>query len=738
MLRPSEGTNLLDVPHILDFLNRRWRLIAMVAAAIISLTFIVLLVLTPRYTAQTEILLDLRQQTVSSPDQLMPGAVFDPLVVDSQIAIIKSVSLLRRVVEKENLVNDPEFGVDPNAGPPWYSFITNFIRSLTSSGTPEPVAEAGEDAIPRDVRITIARLQQALTVTREGATYVLLVEFSSEDPVKAARLSNAISNAFILDQLEARFDAARRSASWFDQRLQTLRDELRKSEEAVESFRAQNNLVGPSNGTGITTTLNETQMSEISGNLVAARADAAEKQAKFAQAQRIIREGGNVQAVPDVLRSQVISNLRGQQAEVNRREADLVARYGERHPLVVNVRAERRELERQINAEVTRVIGVLKNDYDVAQSRVDSLASSVATASGQAGTDNALSVRLRELERVALANKTLYESFLGQSKIATEQTSFQVREARIISAATTPSIPTFPKTLLIMILAGVAGVMVGAGLAVLLEALNAGFNSPRQVEETLGLPVLTSIERADLSDFTARDGGPVLAAYLLAKPLSRYSESIRSLRAGIQMSDVDNPPKVIQVTSSAPNEGKTSIALSLAVSSASSGKKTVLVDCDLRRPTASSLFGLQGQPGLVELLTQTASHEGILHRDKATGVFVLPAGGRTQNPPDLLSSQRMQQLIDHLRQNFDLVVIDTPPIGPVIDAALLASIADKVLFTVRWSATSRELVQHAVDQIPGDRKICGVALNMIDVRRAPKYGRYSYYSSNYYNKYYVE
>lgn len=729
-----EGVEAFDFNVVLDFLWRRWKLIAVIAGTVIAFTLLILFTLTPRYTSSTQILLDLRSQQVTGIEELLPSFTMDMTAVESQVSIIESSSLLRRVVEKENLVDDPEFGASKSGGN-WLSSLMGFVTSLLKKQpAADTQAETNTDAIPPDVLASIGRLSAALDVKRIDRTKVLQIDVTSENPQKAARLANAIADAFIVDQLEARFDNARRAASWLGDRLQELREDLRKSEEAVEDFRSKNNLVMTNTGT-----VNEQQLSEINGKLVGARAEAAEAKAKLDQATRIIEAKGNIQAIPDVLKSSVISNLRTQQAEVVRREADLVSRYGDRHPGVVNVRAERREIDRQISNEVDRIVGNLKNAYDVTQSRVDSLTQSVALLTGQAGSDNTLGVQLRQLERVASANKTLYESFLSQSKLTAEQTSFEVRDARIISVATPPGRPSFPKKPFFLAIATALGGLLGLGVAGLLEALNSGFNSPRRVEDTLGLPVLTSVERIDPSELSSIDGkATTLSRYLDAKPLSRFSESIRSLKTGIQMSDVDNPPKIVQFTSSLPKEGKTSMAISLAVSAAMSGRRVILVDCDLRRPSASQIFGLTDAPGLVELLANNVSPEGILHRDKTTGLYVLAAGGKTQNPPDLLSSARMEQLLAHLRESFDLVVVDTPPIGPVVDAVIVAQIVDKTVFVVAWNSTSREVAQQAVRQISIDRKIAGVVLNKVDERYTPKYGKYSYYSSSYYKGYYVQ
>ncbi|MGH2551184.1 MAG: GumC family protein, partial [Thermomicrobiales bacterium] len=333
------------------------------AGTVIAFTLLILFTLTPRYTSSTQILLDLRSQQVTGIEELLPSFTMDMTAVESQVSIIESSSLLRRVVEKENLVDDPEFGASKSGGN-WLSslmgFVTSLLKKAPAADTP---ADINTDAIPPDVLASIGRLSAALDVKRIDRTKVLQIDVTSENPQKAARLANAIADAFIVDQLEARFDNARRAANWLGDRLQELREDLRNSEEAVEDFRSKNNLVMTNTGT-----VNEQQLSEINGKLVAARAEAAESKAKLDQATRIIEAKGNIQAIPDVLKSSVISNLRTQQAEVVRREADLVSRYGDRHPGVVNVRAERREIDRQISNEVDRIVGNLKNAYDVTQS----------------------------------------------------------------------------------------------------------------------------------------------------------------------------------------------------------------------------------------------------------------------------------------------------------------------------------------------------------------------------------
>jgi polysaccharide biosynthesis transport protein len=271
--------------------------------------------------------------------------------------------------------------------------------------------------------------------------------------------------------------------------------------------------------------------------------------------------------------------------------------------------------------------------------------------------------------------------------------------------------------------------------------LNTGFVTPKQVEDTLGLPLLSSVSHMKVRDLTV-DGKVVpIAQYPIVKPLSRYSESMRALRGGVQMADVDHPPKVIQVTSTVPGEGKTTIALSLAASAASSGFRVLLIDADFRHPSATRFFGLHKDPGLVDLLLGQVTQDQVIRFQKDSGYWTLSAGDKTQNPPDLLGSERMKSIVAVCREAFDLVVIDTPPAGPVIDPVIVSQLSDVIVLVVRWGMTAREMVESCAKQLSVHRKIAGVVFNQVNDREAKKYGKYAnsyYYRSQYYKAYYTD
>ena len=635
------------------------------------------------------------------------------------------------MVEKEKLTQDPEFGA---SGPPGLLSLLlkpfQFGKEVTDEE--DSKGKKGVETIPSDVMEAIKRLQGALDAQRFGRTLVLSVSVTSENPAKAARLANAVADAYVLDQLDARYAAAKRASAWFAERMEALRDQVRQSEEAVAEYRRKHNLVAT--GRVENATVSEQQLYDLNTKLITARAETAEKRAKYEQAAQVAQRGGNLQAIPDVVRSGTISELRRQQAEVARREADLRAHNGDQHPLVVNARAERRDIDRAISAEVQRILINLKNDYDVAKAGEESLQASLKQISGETGLDSSVGVRLRELERLNAANKALYESFLSRAKSTQEQSAFEERESRVITPATKPLAPSFPKKAVVISLAGVVGLLLGGGGAFALEMLNAGFMSAREIEDKLALPVLGSV--VIVSEKERRVDNKLLdpARYLVARPLSRYAESIRSVRVGIQMADVDQRAKVVLLTSSTPQEGKTTLVQSLAFSALRARQKVLLIDGDLRHPSLSKYFGAEHKAGLVDYLTDAASLEDVM---VYSGVIALmPAGAKSQNPPDLLGSEKMRQFIEKQRANFDYVIVDSPPVGPVIDAKVISNFVDKVIFVVRWQVTPRELVEQSLEYFVSERKLAGVILNLVDEEKTPRHGRYLHYGGDYYRKYY--
>jgi succinoglycan biosynthesis transport protein ExoP len=713
-----------DIRKYLNFVWRRWMFVGAVLALSLLMGVIYLVRAVPRYTSTTQVLLERPQKSPTDT-----GADFysyrDRSFLENQLAILRSDLLLRRVVIKEQLATPAPAAKESQ------SADESSADESTDASEEEP--KSMED---RSISDAINGLRGALSVSRSGQAEVFNISITSGDPAKAARLANAVADAYVVDQLDARFESAKRASSWLSDRLVDLRQQLRGSEEAVQKFRKDHGLTR----SGPTVALNDQQLSDLNSKLITARTDAAEKKTRVDFLNEVATGKKALDTLPDSLQStsqaSALTTLRGKLSDASQREADLLARYNSRHPAVANVQAEKRDIERSIAAEIQRMVDAVRADYTLAKSRLDATEQAMREATGQGGLSNEDSVKLRELERTAAVNKSLFEDLLQKSKVTAEQSTFQARDVRVIVPAQKPGGPSFPNQSRVLMMALLAGLGLGIGGALALELLSPGFTTPNQVEETLGIPVLASVRRMERSKLL-KDGEIIpIPFYQLHFPLSPFSEAMRALRSGIHMSDVDQPPKVIHVTSSKPSEGKTTIAASLAISAAASGLKVALIDADLRHPSTSRFFNLDKEKGLVDLLLGAAS-ENVFHFQRDQKLMVLPSGSKSLNPTDLLGSERMKQLISRLKETFDYVVVDTPPVGPVIDPLIVANLADKTIFVVEWAGTDRELVAASIRQLSNHKRIAGIVLNSVKQERARKYGG-EYYYGQAYEKYYSE
>ncbi|HEY4344549.1 MAG TPA: polysaccharide biosynthesis tyrosine autokinase [Parvibaculum sp.] len=722
-----------DLRRLLRILRKRLGIILGITFGLTALATIVVLQMTPRYTAETLILLDQQKKLVVDAEAVMSGLTGDSATVDSQVEILRSRSIARRVVETLDLVNDPEFNAALRAPSPLRWADPRFWLSSLFKTQEEPDADALREAA---INGTVNALVAQTDVSRSGLTYILSLKFTSEDRAKAMRIANALADTYVVDQLEAKFNATKQANEWLASRLTTLRAQVQSSERAAELYRTQKGL----ENTGADgTTINEQQLSELNAQLILARTNLAEKQAKYARARQILGSGGSIESVADVLQSQTISTLRGQEAELARQQADLSSKYGPRHPAILNIDAQRKDIQQQIEREVQRIVGSIQNEASIARSRVDSLESSLQDLKGTATSNNQDLIQLRELEREATANKTVYEAFLNRFKETSQQSDLQTADSRVISQATRPGGSSYPKTNLVVTIAFLFSATLGVAVALLLERLDNGMRTGADIEEALGLAHLVSLP--EIPEERGADGKKVMPQdYLIAKPLSAYSEALRSLRSALALSNVDNPPKLILFTSALPSEGKTTTAVSFARGAAQAGLRVLLLDCDLRHPSIHKALGAPApKAGLVELLAGNVALGDVLSTDEPSSLHYLPIAAGSANPPDVLASGQMQRLLADLRGAYDLVVIDSAPVLPVSDSRVLSRLVDKTVFVVRWADTPRDAAINGIKELRNyGADLAGAALSIVDTTQQAKYGYGDggYYYRRY-SRYYV-
>ena len=714
----------------------RWRsVVVWTVLAFTALAIFIIYRLTPQYTASTQVLVGIQQVKIASIQELVSDLKGgDNEAVATEIGIIRSRNLAERTVAKLNLDNDPEF--NPALRP------AGFVPRLLSAQHIIPQAwlarimgSAEESADQRgdngDITKVIDAFEDKLKVTNDGHSRIITIDFQSVNPVTAAQVANTLADAYIVERLDAKFEATKRANIWLADRLNTLRQEVQVTEDAVEKFRNANGLLRAQNpaapgGQGMTLTTQ--QMSQVSNEAIIAHTKFLEAQSRLAELQRsgVTKGGRSVDTaikddnILEVLQSPVVQNLRAQEADAQRRAADLSAQYGDKYPKVINVRAEIAEIRAKIQTEVSRVIDALRNEVQTQQAREHSLNNMLAKMKADAARNDIAEVQLRDLERQAQANRTLYENFLTQFKQTQSQDSFQQPDADIISRAPTPLVPSFPQKTVLTLLSALASFVIGVLLALLCENLDVAIRSMDQVRSHLRVnplgmvPALGGVRRAT---------GSRPEHEVIDRPLSAYAEAIRGIHTNLMLSDVDQRPRVVLVTSALPGEGKSTMALSLAQMVSRHGQRVVVIDGDLRRPAVHRLAGVSHKPGLVEWLLNRNTLEEVIYSTGPGGIDVVPAGAQPQLPPNLLSSDRFRQLLRGLMERYDMVILDSAPVLAVSDTRILATLAEKTLFVVRWASTSHKVAASALRQlVEAGAHVAGVALMAVDVKAHAKDG----------------
>lgn len=711
---PTERATV-DLHRYIAAFRRRQRLLIGIVAAVFALSMVITFELKPRYTATASVMLDTRQEKVVDIQQVLSGMPVDSSAVDTQVEILKSRTLAQKVIDQLHLDQDPEFNPPPSG--------RLFGLLPATPTTPERTKAA-----------IIDRVQKNLHVHRSGLTYVIDVGFESTSPQKAARIADAFADRYLLEQLDAKFDATRRASEWLNSRLTGLRGQVEQAEAEVQAYRSAHGLMTTGEAGA---TITQQEISNLNTQYATARAEEAEAQAKLSTAKQQLARGSQGDDLGDALSSTTISQLRQKRAEISSQVADLSGKYGPRHPEMLKAQRQLADIDSQIQAEIRRVTSNLEAQAQVARQRAASIAGSLATSKGSLATSNAASVKLNELQRNADSVRALYQSFLDRFKQTTAQQGIEQSDARVVSYSHLPTKPTFPNIPLMALLGLLAGLASAVAAMMLVEALENGLFTSEDVEKLLGVPHLGSVPTV----VSTLDGGSRVdkakmspTRFVVEKPLSSFAEAFRNLRTSILFARIGEPVRTVAITSALPGEGKTTTCICLGRVIAMGGASTVVVDCDLRRRTVNRLFSEEPTVGLLEVLAGTASLDDALIRDEATGAYFLPLAKSSYTPKDVFASAAMDRLLEELRRRFEITLLDTAPILPVADTRVLAPKADVVVFLARWRRTPRKATENALKQLESvGAYIAGVTLTQVDMKEQARsgYGDAGYYYRSY-------
>jgi succinoglycan biosynthesis transport protein ExoP len=710
------------------FLRRQYLIILSIAFLSSSAGVLYLHFATPIYTAHAKIVTEVQKGKFFRGQNVLADTQVDSAQLANQLLILKSESIAKAVIDDLHLLDYPEFA-----------------RPSTATLSKTELMREAFDIF-----------EKKLDVSRIGGSYVIDIAFDSQNAKLAAQIANSVAEHYISEEQDAQLKINQRVGNWLQARLEGLREQVSIADSAVVQFAKEHNIVSTDGKL-----MDDQQLVGVNSQLVAARSRTAEALARLFRIQAVVRQYSTNEpttdaTVSDALKNPIISNLRQKYLELENRAADWTARFGANHQAVIHLRDQQREIRNSIHAELERLAESYKSDYAIARQREDEAQRALGTAVSQLHLTNKEEIKLRELKASAKSYHTLYETFLRQYTQTVEQQSFPIPELRVISHAHTPSSKSHPKSKVILAISILGGIALGLGIGMLRELTDRVFRTSDQIEATLNtpctavLPLLAETPRvkfsanrkAIISQFGPRTIIRDSSLYwtLVDSPESRFAEGIRSIKLAMDVGNADRANKVIGFTSSLPNEGKSTVVTAVAQLIGQVGSKVIVVDCDLRNPCLSRALTKNSEHGIVEVMSGRRSLEDVVWRELTTNFTFLPVGNNVKfsHTSQILASDLTKKLFDNLRQRYDYVIVDLPPLAPIVDVRATSKFIDSYFMVVEWGETKVDVVQHALSSADTVYdNLNGVILNKTDMNSLTRYDihRDKYYFNKYYKRY---
>lgn len=725
--------DFIDIGRLFRVVMRfKWGILGL-ALALTVLTGLVVMDIKPVYRASASVMLESGGANLVGVEDVYAVNASHMFLVNTQFDILQSRDLAERVVRKLQLYKHPVFtegakqkeqeAKEKASKSPWYAF--DFKSLLPLSEEPPAKVLTAQEKQERAIQSITSVIAGGLKVSPVDFSLIAHLSFESTDPKLAAQVVNAIADEFINNDLAVRLSGTVQATDWLNVRLEDLKAKLHSSEQALQLFRDREGLVE----IGGVTSLGSSELKNLSQRMDVARRARIEAQNIKQEVQGMGKATlEQLMTLPAVLQHQLIRELKREQSTMGRKVAELGKRYGARHPKMIAARSDLSTATTELSREVRKVVSGISREYQLALRNEQELAASWTASKNEVQDFNRKEFELRGLQREVETNRQLYEVFFTRIKGVSETGGFEKPHARIVDRAMPPSSPFKPNKKLMLILAAVLGIVLGCGVAILLDVLDNTIKSPDDVQDKLHYPLLGSVPKMPVDkkgDFEQ----------FWQKPQSQFAEALRTIRTGVVLSGLDDPAKVIVVTSTVPGEGKSTTALNLG-SALGQMENTLVIGGDLRRPSLAKKCKLTpNHPGLSHFVSGTAELDDCIEHLPELKIHVMPAGIIPPNPLEMLSSKKFISALEILKQRFDRIVIDSAPLHPVSDALILASYADSVIYVVKADSTSATLVKKGIASIVASNEpLTGVVLNQFDTSKANKYyyGSKSYKYGDYY------
>jgi succinoglycan biosynthesis transport protein ExoP len=707
-----------DMGHLVDYLKvlhkRRWTAATsflLVVVGIMLYTFTT----TPIYEAKTRLLIEADNPNIISFKEVIDeqGAKAD--YYQTQYNILQSRILARKTLERLNLWENQYLGT-PVTEPGFFGRM--FRGGSRQSATTTPAA--GESI---EQSRAIDRFLANLTVSPIRNSRLVDVKFRLPDAELASRVVNALAKNYIEQNLEYRFGASKEASDWLGERLKENRNQVEQAEAALQRYREQNDAIPLENRESIVVQ----KLTDLSAAVTQAKTERFQKQAVYNQLQSLRQSGAALDTFPAILANTYIQQQKADLAQLQSQHTQLSEKLGERHPEILKVQSAIQLAQNKLDGEVAKIVQSVRNEYTAALAKENSLIGALNQQKVEAQTMNRKAIDYGVLERDVQSSKQIYESLLQRAKETGINSELKTTNIRVVDHAEQPRYPVAPRKLLNLVLAVLAGLVVGICLAFFFEYVDSSIKSPDEIRTYLGLTTLGMVPALNMKALKGRE--PLINTGVPPN----FAEAFRSMRTNVLFAAADEGSRSLVVTSTGPGEGKTMVAANLAIGFAQAGQRVILIDADMRRPRVHQIFGQNQEPGLSNLMVGHAVASATICKSGVPGLWLLNAGRIPPNPAELLGSRRFKEFIALLSQHFDAVIIDSPPIMAVTDSAIVASAASGIVFVVGAEMTSRQAARNAIEQLQNGRpRFFGAVLNRVELERN------AFYYSGYYRREYAQ
>lgn len=699
------AVEVIDLSHYWQVIRRQLKKIILFSAIITVIAVLVALAITPVYRATATILIEAEEAKVLSIEEVYGLGSASDEYYQTQFEILKSRELAKRTVLELGLIDNPEFNPAHSANKKSFS-----IKEMIF-GEAEPLTE--EEILAK----TVDTFWSAVSISPVRKTQLVKVSVDSESAEMARSAANAMAQQFIESQLDAKVEVTQQAAGWLSDRLGGLKAKLEASERKLQQYREDNDLVDVE---GVDTLVAK-EIDQITEALVEARARRLELQGTYEQLQSLgALNYDNLSSLPSIISNPVVVNLRDAETQAELKVSELKKRYGPLHPKMIAAESDLEAVRESVLTQMKRIATSIESNYLVAQSKENSLEKALRNSKSDVRNLNRTEFTLSEYQREVRTNRQLYEAFFNRVSETSATGDLQTANARVVDPAIKPVVPVKPNKKLIVLLALVVSGMFGVALAFLLDILDSTIKNLDDVERKLDVPMLGLLPLVGKKQ-DAGDAEQMVRAFV-GEGMDGFRESVRTLRTGLTLASMEQPASVILVTSSVPSEGKTTTSTNIAEAFGQM-EKTLLIDCDMRRPSVAKKLGLAPNvPGLSNAVAYPDMLDECIQSRPELGIDVVSAGPIPPNPLELLGSKNFRDILDTLRGRYQRIIIDSAPMQAVSDALYLSTLVDGVVYVVKADATKDKLAQDGLSKLDNNNaRVLGVVLNQVNIDREAKY-----------------